>query len=251
MLGMGLGFYQVCEQRCEQRQILSYAQRFMLKQLLLLEQRLKHPEYPNMVKGLEGMQKAHQILYERGASGVLIGGLAEAVWNQRRKPEDLYKHKDVDVAVLDESFLLMENFEGGIDWWIPKKGRVTISSDAGSIEGIEKKWYENGAGVILNFGIDKKVDLNPGLYIPSSDWVIDMREYEANANIDYSNVKVELGEEVFEKFREKIKEKVKTRMPKFIQDSFKSYILSSTRFSVSLEEFDIEIVRAINRYREQ
>ena len=85
-----------------------------LKQLLRLEQQLKHPEYPNMVKGLKGMQTAHDILQGREASGILIGGLSEAVWNQRRKEEKLYQHKDVDVLVLDD--VSVENFEGGIDW---------------------------------------------------------------------------------------------------------------------------------------
>ena len=54
--------------RLEQGHYLSYAQKLGLKQLLLLEQKLKHPEYPNAVKGLEGMQIAHQILQEREAS---------------------------------------------------------------------------------------------------------------------------------------------------------------------------------------
>ncbi len=125
-LGMNLGHYQRLEQ--EQMFYPSVAQKLGLKQLLLLESKLKHPGYiPSPVKGLEGMQTAHQILQEREAAGVLIGGLAEAVWNQRRKEEDLYKHKDVDVLVLDD--IDINKFYGGVDWWLPEQGKITIKSD--------------------------------------------------------------------------------------------------------------------------
>jgi hypothetical protein len=250
MLGMSLSLG--CYQRCEQRHYLSQAQKLGLKQLLLLEQKLKHPEYPNVVKGLEGMQTAHQILQERGASGVLIGGLAESVWNQRRKPEDLYKNKDVDVAVLDDHFELGDNFEGGVDWWIPQNGEITLRSDASRVEGIQKKWYENGNGVILSFGVNRNTKLNPGLYIPDSEWVVDMREYEADANVDYGRVEAEFDEDVFEKFRDKVRERVKTRLPRFVREAFADYVLSphyegdyDKRTAVDLERFDLETIRAI------
>ena len=88
-LGLGLGLRQTLEQKI----YLNVQQKLALKQLLLLE--LKHPEYPDVVKGLEGMKIADKVLKEKEVAGVLIGGLAEAVWNQRRKVEDLYQHKDV------------------------------------------------------------------------------------------------------------------------------------------------------------
>ena len=129
---MSLGHYH----RLEQRHYLSHAQKLGLKQLLLLEQKLKHPEYPNAARGLCGMQIAHQILQEREAPGVLIGGLSEAVWSQRRKEEDLYKHKDVDVMVLDD--VDIGKFEGGVDWWLPERGKITLKSSygSGSVEGL-------------------------------------------------------------------------------------------------------------------
>tara|TARA_Y100000031_G_C8164741_1_gene358742 strand:+ start:216 stop:1004 length:789 start_codon:yes stop_codon:yes gene_type:complete len=247
MLGMGLGHYQ----RLEQRHYLSHAQKLGLKQLLKLELKLKHPEYPNAVKGLEGMQIAHQILQEREASGVLIGGLSEAVWNQRRKEEDLYKHKDVDVLVLDDAEV--DKFEGGVDWWLPERGKITLKSDYGSVEGVDKQWYVNGNGVVLSFGAQKHDQLPPGLYIPDSEWVIDMREAEAEAHIDYGRVDVEFDGDVFEKFRAHIEKRVKTRLPKFIREAFQGYVLSphyesddSKVYAVGLERFDLETLRGIH-----
>src|SRR3989344_2154018 len=94
----------------QQRQVLSQSQKFALKQLLELRLELRHPDLPSVIRGLEGIRVAHQILQKRDSIGILIGGLSEAVWNQRRKPEDLEKHKDVDVAVLDKNFKLEERF---------------------------------------------------------------------------------------------------------------------------------------------
>ena len=255
---MGMGLSLGCYQSYEQRHYLSCEQRSGLKHLLLLEQKLRHPEYPNSVKGLEGMQVAHQILQERGASGILIGGLAEAVWNQRRKPEDLYKHKDVDVAVLDDSSGLGEKFEGGVDWWVPQSGRITISSSISSLEGLQKRWYENANGVVLSFGLNRRYNLEPGLYIPDSEWVVDMREYEARANVDDRMVKVEFDENVFEKFKEKIRERVKTRLPKFVLGAFRGHVLSpryeknySKMSAVDLESFDYETISAIRGFESE
>ena len=248
MIGMSLGHYQ----RLEQRPYLSHAQKLGLNQLLLLEQKLKHPEYPNAVKGLEGMQTAHKILQEREASGVLIGGLSEAVWNQRRKEEDLYKHKDVDVLVLDD--VELEKFGGGVDWWLPKRGKITLKSSYGSSKGVDKQWYVNGNGVVLSFGAQKHDQLPPGLYIPDSEWVIDMKEAEAEANIDYGRVDVEFDDKVFEKFRAHIGKRVKTRLPKFIRDAFQGYVLSphyesdgGKVYAVGLEKLDLETLRGIHR----
>jgi len=114
-MGFGLGLS--LSQRCTLGHRLKHSQKLGLK--LLLEQKLNHPEYPNMQKGLQGMQIADKILKERNARGVLIGGLSEAIWNQKRKLDELIAHKDVDVAVLDNHFELNKPFENGIDWWLP------------------------------------------------------------------------------------------------------------------------------------
>ncbi len=244
---MSLGHYH----RLEQRHYFSHAQKLGLKQLLLLEQKLKHPEYPNAVKGFGGMRVAHQILQEREASGVLIGGLSEAVWNQRRKEDDLYKHKDVDVMVLDD--IDVDKFEGGVDWWLPKRGKITIKSEFWSMKGVDQQWYANGNGVVLSFGAKKQNQLPPGLYIPDSEWVIDMRESEAEANIDYGRVDVEFDGDVFKKFRAHIAKRVKTRLPKFVAEAFKGYVLSphyeadsGKTYAVVSERFNLQTLRGID-----
>ena len=252
MLEMGFGQYH----RLEQRHYLRLVQKLALKQLLLLELKLKHPEYPNAAKGLEGMQTAHEILQEKEASGVLIGGLSEAVWNKRRKEEDLYKHKDVDVMVLDD--IDVDKFEGGVDWWLPEQGKITIKSDNGiSIRGFDKQWYANGNGAVLSFGAKKQNQLAPGLYIPDSEWVISMREAEAEANIDYDRVDVEFDEDVFEKFRSHIAKRVKTRLAKFVAEAFKGYVLSphyetdsGKTYAVELERFDLQTLVGIHGLEE-
>ncbi len=240
---------------CYQSTKLTQSQKLGLRQLLLLEQKLKHPEFPDAVKGLAGMQIAHQMLQERESTGVLIGGLAEAVWNQQRKEEDLYKHKDVDVMVLDDHFEITE-FEGGVDWWLPQKGKITLQSAYVSAEGVEKKWYKNCNGVILSFGAEKRRpnQLPPGLYIPDSEWVLDMRQAEAEANIDGN---VEIDDEVFEKFRSNLQKRIKTRLPHFIREHFKDYILSphyekdhNKTYAVNVVTFDLETIAGIRGLKE-
>jgi len=251
-MGLSLGL----SLRQTQSHFLSHAQKLGLEQLLTLKLKLRHPDHPDAIKGLEGMQIAHEILKGREAVGVLIGGLAEAVWNQRRKVDELLTHKDVDVAVLDDDFKLSKPFEGGVDWWMPQTGNVTIKTDATRIEGIQKRWHENGNGAVLSFGMAKISPLSPGLYIPDPEWVIRMREYEATANIDYGRVETEFNDEVFEKFREKMRKTIKTRLPKFILDAFPGHILSpqyeqdySKTDAISLEMFDLETLRAIHGTR--
>lgn len=263
-LRLGLGHYQ----RPEQRHYLRHAQKLGLKQLFLLEQKLRHPEYPNAVKGLKGMQTAHQILQKREASGVLIGGLSEAVWNQRRKEDDLDKHKDVDVLVLDDTDI--GRFEGGVDWWLPERGKISFKSSYGTVEGYEEQWYVNGNGVVLSFGAHKcdhtglvlpygtQLDqISPGLYIPDSKWVINMREAEAEAHIDYGRVDVTFDDDVFEKFRAHIRKRVKTKLPGFIAQEFRGYILSphyesdnSKVYAVRVKKFDLETLRGIHGLEE-
>ncbi|MBT4804923.1 hypothetical protein HON71_02010 [Candidatus Woesearchaeota archaeon] len=245
-LGLGLGLRQTLEQKI----YLNVQQKLALKQLLLLE--LKHPEYPDVVKGLEGMKIADKVLKEKEVAGVLIGGLAEAVWNQRRKVEDLYQHKDVDVMVLSETSF--DKFEGGVDWWLPQKGRVKVNTEYRRNES-EKQWYENGNGVILSFGARGGNNLEPGLYIPDRQWVVNMREYEARAHVD-ENVTVGLDDNVYEKFRDHVKKKVKTRLPKFICEEFDRQIMSyqyepNWRIveTVKLELFDLETLRGINKFK--
>ena len=247
MIGLTLEACPRLENRCQQKQEL----RLKLKQLIRLKQELKLEEPPNPIRGLAGMQKAHNILQKKKARGVLIGGLSESVWSLRRKEHHLEEHKDVDVLVLDD--VSIEWFEGGIDWWLPRRKRLTIKSEfIGEIEGVEKQFYTNGHGAILHFGVQLKRSLPPGLYIPDSEWVVAMRLAEVTAMIDYGRVAVEFDEDVSEKFREHIRKRVKTRLPRFIREAFKGYILSphyepemDMVYAIEIELFDLRTLRAI------
>jgi len=243
MGGMSMGCYMVCQQR----QVLNQSQRLQLKQLQLAQTNLRHGDLPNAVKGLEGMQVAHRILQKRASAGILIGGLAESVWNQRRKPEELYAHKDVDVLVLDENIGL-EDFEGGVDWWIPQTGKITLSSDLSRAEGIKQTWYANVNGVVLNFGVRKRQVLLPGLYLPNYRWVAEMREKEVAAQFDSGRLSREVDGEVVDKFRERIEAKMGKRLPQYIQEAFKGYVFSSSYSPIELEGFNLETIRGIKRF---
>jgi hypothetical protein len=111
-------------------------------------QKLIKPEIPNPTKGLEGMMKADEILLSRGAVGFLIGGVAQECYISD-KPSAYNKHKDVDVMVMDENFKLSKDFEGGIDWFLPK----------------DEGWI-NANGVILNYLIRNEIS-GAGLYVPN------------------------------------------------------------------------------------
>ena len=215
------------------------SQTIQLNQLLGVYIKLKHPEFPNAAKGLEGMIIAHNILKNKEATGILIGGLSEAVWNRQRKKEELDKHKDVDVAILDEKNHI-GRFEGGIDWWHPKKEKVTVTEDFGKIENLERKYYENCNKVKLLFDVEKYAELNPGLYIPHYEYVLDMRETEAITYFEIKNPKAELDEDVIKKFREKTKKRIGTKLPKFVTESFKEYILPSPYEQVKIKIGNIE-----------
>jgi len=250
MVGMSLGCYHRLNHR------LSKTQKLGLKHLLQLELKLRHPDYPNAVKGLEGMQVAHEILQEKGLTGILIGGLSEAVWNQKTTEDDLNKHKDVDVMVLDETSSI-DKFEGGVDWWLLRQGKITLRFDYTSVEGFDQQWYENGNNAKLSFGARIDYRLNPGLYIPDYEWVINMREAEVVAHVDYNSVNIDVDESVLEKFRKHIKKRVKTKLPPFIKEAFKGHILSPRYekdrdkvYSVEVVTFDLETLTGINRLDE-
>lgn len=239
-------------QRHELRQGLNLNKKIALRELDSLRQKLRHPEYPNMAKGFDGMGVADRVLREHNACGVLIGGLSEAVWNKRRTKEELAKHKDVDVLVLEEDSDIGK-FEGGIDWWLPREGKVREYS-AFIPEEIDKKvrWYENAMNSRLSFGAESIMreffPLTSGLYIPGSEWVVDMRESEAMAYID-SSIEMDYG--VIDALRNRLRKTIKTRLPKFISKTFKGKILSLSygmmNNLIQLSSFDLDTLRQINK----
>jgi len=253
---MSLGFE--CYQT--QRQALSQAQKHTLKlylnQALALKQKLVDPTFPNCVKGLDGMIIADNLLKQRNCRGILIGGLSEAAWNQKRKLEELAQHKDVDVLVLDKEFEPQEKFEQGVDWWLPYTKKVKIQTALG-YEEKNQNYHANGNEVVLGFTAwpwtTNKSRLEPGLYIPSPIWLADMRKYEIYSQIDFSKVDVEVEEEFDEKLLAKLEKNFGKRVPKFINKRFTRQILSSpyekdqSRLTeVRLSGLSLNQLRAIN-----
>jgi hypothetical protein len=204
---------------------------------LLLSQKLNHPDYPHMVKGLPGMQVAHDTLKRRNAVGVLVGGLSEAAWNLRRTPEELFAHKDVDVLVIDPNFGLEEAFEGGIDWWLPRRERITFRGD-GTTGDVTQTWYENGSGVTLNFGLNANELHEPGLYIMNPDQVVRMRMAEAEASVAFHP-----DDEVWERFRSI----VERRMGKILTSCVKGWFRRPSSRSITIESFSHDVVNAIRK----
>ena len=235
------------------KQRLTFKQKLKLRDLLKLEQTLIHPEYPNMVKGLEGMQIADEFLKERSCSGLLIGGLASAVWNQRRTEQDLKSHKDVDVLVLDKSFNA-EPFEKGIDWWMPREGLLEINFRHTNEERYFC-WYKNFAGAVLGYNVQQDRNLEPGLYIPNQDFIANSHELEISSRIDYERVDVEIEEEVLDYFNKKIRGKLGKKIPKFVSEKFGNQILSKdycndlmTVDALSIGGIDLPTLAAISRF---
>ena len=104
-------------------------------------------------------------------------------------------------------------------------------------------------------GSQEDYKLSPGLYIPSSKWIVNMREAEAESNINYGGINVEIDYEIFEKFKAHIEKRVKTRLPRFIKDKFKGHILSShyekdnnKNYAINLIKFDLDTIIAINSF---
>lgn len=241
-MGQSLG----CYHTQNLRHTLNHEHKLQLKQLLELQQTLKHPGYPHIIRGLEGMLAAHNLLKKKETIGILIGGLSETVWHKQCTPQDLLKHKDVDVMVVSPKNNI-KRFERGIDWWLPHEEKIDIITEYSQQLGVNKRWWKNGNGVVLSFGVQQHYDLSAGLYIPNSSFVCKMREYEVLANVD-----TQIEYEAIEAFERQMEKRVKTTVPKFIQEKFKEYILSDKYEpnyrkvdAIELTQFDRDTMKAI------
>lgn len=243
MLGLSLSH------RHELAHRLSHDQKLLLSKALALRLELRAPSFPNPLRGIEGILAADSLLKEWSAVGVLIGGLAEAVWNRRRTEAELGAHKDVDVLVVSEpeSVEAVEDFAGGIDWWMPNDIHFdSIKTQSGSIENVTKRFWINGNGCALCYRIKSQTDLTPGLYFPSPEIAVDIRVSECLAMIDGSVTVVDEDEEMFvKKFREKLG--IRTQLPSFIPKALERdpvpYIHGYTPFRV--EPVPLEEQRAL------
>lgn len=175
------------------------------------------------------MHVADDILKKNNARGILVGGLATAVWNKKRTDEELTQHKDVDVYVLDETFV-PESFEGGVDWWTQNTQHIvsTNTSGIGYIQGYQT-WGENGNGVVLTYAFQPNVYYEnygnlskPGLYILDSEYYINLKLEEAAAHTDIGA----LDNEIIESYKRKVGREVKKMIMPVIAKDFEGKIIS-------------------------
>lgn len=127
------------------------------------------------IKGLEGLEKADSVLREQGVAGFLIAGVLGDLWSKDSvNKKSLAKHKDVDVVVLDPEFRLEKRWQYGIDWFSPKKEGL-MSAGYGF-----EYMFKAGPPIVLNYKIEQKEKLDPGLWIPDAILYSKMRFVEAS-----------------------------------------------------------------------
>ena len=239
-------------QYIHQAQSLSHAQQLLMKQALALLLELRAPSFPNPLRGMDGIVFADKLLKERNLAGLLVGGLADAVWNRRRTVDELAAHKDVDVLVISEPEQSeFDKFEGGIDWWEPKdvffKSIRTIS---GTMENITKRFWMNGNGVTLCYRIKWDDDLEPGLYFPSPEFAVRIRLCESMAFIDDSVGVVDDVDLFSAALRRKLG--IRTCLPAFIERDLRRFPVpyvgqrSWAMMPFRLEDVTLEEQRALN-----
>ncbi len=210
---MSLYLSQSLDQGLDQR--LNHEQKQLLMRALSLRLLLRSPINEIPTRGMEGVLAADQILKEKNARGVLVGGLAESVWNRRRSEEELASHKDVDVLLLEPTDDFGK-FEGGIDWWIPDDIHFdVIKTASGSIENVTKRFWSNGNGCTLRYRINSVVNLAPGLYFGTPDFTTEIRIAELMASVADGLVTIEDGKENFEQALKR-KLGIRTKLPAFI-----------------------------------
>lgn len=223
------------ELRLEQKQA--------LRHLLELSHGLRHEALESPAVGIEGLKSADSLLVQKKLVGILIGGLSEAVWNPKNRKKDFDAHKDIDVLVpIIPEGVDIDDFENGIDWWTPRVSRLKINHPLGYTEKVQPFW-ENALGVRLSFGL-KSFDarrLPSGLYIPSREFILKMREVEAFAQID-SRVIVS-DEEIQGSFLEKLEKKIKDEKSSVIKEVFPDRETSSFQ----VDSLDHETILAIRR----
>lgn len=211
---MGFGFGHIHTHEQEVTHILRYLHK--------LEQTLIEPPFGgNSIKGLDGMIAADEILKNRQSVGLLAGGLALEIYGQRKKPQDLLKHKDVDVIVLSDNFELTQDFEAGIDWWMPETKEVDYRYGLKN-----QRFHRNGNDCVYFCEVILKENVPPGLYLPSRDIAQNMKIICTTALADYEHFEeAESIETAIERYVEKLEIKTPWRLPKFIIEKFQNQII--------------------------
>jgi hypothetical protein len=240
------------EQRLSAYHSLTVEQRQLLKQLFELRLEMRAPKFPSATRGFEGMDVGDNILKREGLTGILIGGLAESVWNRRRTLAELEQHKDVDILVFGREPHIGA-FEGGIDWWTQRDELISVSGIERRMDNLQQRWWENENGVALSFGVESTYQLLPGLYIPSQDFVIRMRVAELRARYDPRVGFID--EEVLDALEKRFSRTIKTTLPTYIRRRFAQQILSEKyetnsekTSAVNLEAFSFDVATAIYKH---
>lgn len=144
-----------CSCRCSCSPVASPVARAEVKAVKVARRVLRAPIPPKALRGIEGMKEADSILKGYGVAGLLIGGLAKAILSGVTDPDELRKHKDVDVLISYqiECAKHPRQWEGGIDWWVSHS---------------ESERPTNGkAHLLANIGYCVSPRSGPGLYICS------------------------------------------------------------------------------------
>lgn len=136
------------------------------------------PEQGVPLRGLAGIESAHTTLVEHEEAGVLIGGVALALWDDCDNLIDrLQRHKDVDVITFGQQQPYVRGVaspeestiaytEGGIDWW----GRIGQNRNS-------SRQLKNLNNVALRYMVRAR-KTQPGLYIPSLSALREMTTIE-------------------------------------------------------------------------
>ena len=236
---------------------LSLTQKLLLKHILALRQELLPPSFPNPIKGFPGMLAARKYLIEQGAVGLLVGGLADAIWDPERTEDELFKHKDVDVLILSAS-QPFEKFAERIDWWEPREYLFeTVHGTSSVIHNMTCRYWVNGCEVALCYRVRSETLLRPGLYFPSPDCALAIRVQEAYALIDDARVTVEGDERLFvTELRKELG--IKTELPPFLISEFGRATLpyyespeGHRRFAFSVSAVPLDEQKALNAKGEQ
>ncbi len=235
---MGFGQYQ------EQRLQLNAEQKQTLKHLTQLSLALRHEGFGEMTKGIEGLKSADALLREKQLHGILIGGLAEAVWNPRHTKKDFDAHKDVDVLIPDlPEETNIGDLENGIDWWLPHDAHLKVNYQSGPTEGNIRFW-QNAFNTRLAFGVRiySLRDISPGLYIPSPEFVTKMRMSEAIAQLDPRTAVPDA--DIESAFEAKLQKKIKSERAPSIVKEFGDH----NPYAFEIVPFDHETIVAINSF---
>ncbi|MBT4334369.1 hypothetical protein HOD61_00965 [archaeon] len=245
VLSFGMGM----ELRQEMKYRLDQSQKLQLGQLQKISDSLTHEEFPNAKKGLEGIFAAAEVLNENRACGVLIGGLLKTIYDPITSEKDLMKHKDVDVLLLDNLYTPKEKFEHGIDWWVPTEKKIDIVGEYSKVLGAKTKFWKNGNDIILSYGLKSMNILTPGLYIPTIDSIVEMREAETYANIGRG---FEYDANVDSEFKESIENSLDSEIPYFIYNNLNVHVFKEDhindygqRCNLEVETFQRDILSEI------